>query len=279
MEKITFQKVGTDAEVFFVHKMTKKPIPVIGLVGGTKENPKPIPLLNKQYGNGCAIQEDNVMAEFNIPPCGEPGLFMNHIHVMRNWLTKEAEKHDCKLRITGSARFEKEQLFHEQAQTFGCEPDFCVWTRSENQIDRSLPDLETLRTAAAHVHVSFLEGGKKPSLEAKEFAVMMLDLHLGVPSVLLDDDVERRKVYGKAGAFRIKDYGVEHRVMSNYWIRENFLVQWVFQQTQLAIARLNDKAFLRFVLDSSKQIQEAINNCDKEQANVLVRSIGINLPC
>lgn len=274
MDKITFQKVGTDAEVFFVHKLTKKPVPVIGLVGGTKEHPKPIP----ELGKGFAIQEDNVMAEFNIPACSNSTDFMTHIAVMRDWLGEEAEKYGCKVRITGSARFDKKQLLHEQAQTFGCEPDFCVWTRSENHIDRSLPELDTLRTAAAHVHVSFLEGGKKPSIEAKEFAVMLLDLHLGVPSILLDEDVERRKVYGKAGAFRVTDYGIEHRVMSNYWIRSNETVSWVFSQARQAIEKMNQKQCLRWTLDHAKPIQEAINSCDKGLAFQLCEEFGVSLP-
>jgi hypothetical protein len=135
-----------------------------------------------------------------------------------------------------------------------------------------------LRTAAAHVHVSFLEGGHKPSLEAKEFAAMMLDLYLGVPSVLLDEDEERRKVYGKAGAFRIKDYGIEHRVMSNYWIRSNETVDWVFNQTRQAIDRLNNKGYLRWILDRSELIQKAINENDKKVAGNLCSEAGFALP-
>ena len=34
-----------------------------------------------------------------------------------------------------------------------------------------------------------------------------MDLFLGVPSILIDPDTERRKMYGKAGDYRLKEYG------------------------------------------------------------------------
>ena len=51
---------GCDPE-FFLKDKTGKFISAIGLVGGSKEEPKAI-------GNGCFVQEDNVAVEFNIPP-------------------------------------------------------------------------------------------------------------------------------------------------------------------------------------------------------------------
>ena len=52
---------GSDFEIGVANIKKKKIIPVCGLLGGTKDDPKEI-------GNYCQVQEDNVMAEFNIPP-------------------------------------------------------------------------------------------------------------------------------------------------------------------------------------------------------------------
>ena len=62
-----------------------------------------------------------------------------------------------------------------------------------------------------------------------------MDLFLGVPSVTLDSDTRRRELYGKAGAYRAKDYGVEYRTLSNFWIWKDSLKDWVYDQTQKAV--------------------------------------------
>ena len=63
--------IGCDPELFLKNHQDKL-ISVVGLIGGTKENPMPI-------GNGCAIQEDNVAAEFCIPPCATEDEFVSSI--------------------------------------------------------------------------------------------------------------------------------------------------------------------------------------------------------
>jgi hypothetical protein len=47
----------------------------------------------------------------------------------------------------------------------------------------------------------------------------------------------RRELYGKAGAFRPKPYGVEYRVLSNRWLNSEALIRWVYNQSQLGMAR------------------------------------------
>src|SRR3546814_15106496 len=49
--------------------------------------------------------------------------------------------------------------------------------------------------------------------------VKQLDWYLGLWSLGKDKDKVRRSLYGKAGACRIKPYGVEYHVLSNFWIK------------------------------------------------------------
>ena len=56
--------------------------------------------------------------------------------------------------------------------------------------------------------------------------------------MLLDDGAKRRELYGKAGAYRVKPYGVEYRVLSNFWLKSPALMQWVYDNTILAFKRL-----------------------------------------
>jgi hypothetical protein len=45
-------------------------------------------------------------------------------------------------------------------------------------------------------------------------------------------------MYGRAGAFRPKPYGVEYRVLSNVWLRESSMVKWIWNQTFYAVESL-----------------------------------------
>jgi hypothetical protein len=54
--------------------------------------------------------------------------------------------------------------------------------------------------------------------------VRELDYYLGLPSLKWDTDGRRRKLYGKAGAFRPKPYGLEYRVLSNKWLSDEKLI-------------------------------------------------------
>lgn len=269
--------VGSDTEVFFRSKVTGKPMPCIGLIGGTKQNPREI-----LEGKGFAVQEDNVMAEFNIPPASSAVSFSADVSRVLTYLKKVADHNDAELLINSSVHFDPKELEHPQAQHIGCEPDFCVWDRTINEFDQTKKELlKTLRSSGGHVHVSYSENGKKNkdlSMEGKEFLVMSMDVFLGLPSVWLDDDKERHLLYGKAGAFRPKDYGIEYRVLSNFWVKNDALRQFVFNQTKKAVEFVGDFRWRRFLLDRSSQIIEAINTRDKKKSQMLMAESGIALP-
>jgi len=252
-------------------------MPCIGLIGGTKENPREI-----LGGKGYAVQEDNVMAEFNIPPAAEAISFSADVNKVLTYLKKVADGHGAELLINSSVHFDPKELEHPQAQHIGCEPDFCVWNRTINEFDQTKKELlKTLRSSGGHVHVSYSENGKKNkdlSMEGKEFLVMSMDALLGLPSVLLDEDKERHLLYGKAGAFRPKDYGIEYRVLSNFWVKNDKLRQFVFNQTKKSVEFLGDFAWKRLLLDKGLQIVEAINTRDRTKSKRLMSDFGVAIP-
>ncbi|OYV41139.1 MAG: hypothetical protein B7Z80_02685 [Rhodospirillales bacterium 20-64-7] len=63
-----------------------------------------------------------------------------------------------------------------------------------------------------------------------------MDYFLGIHSLLWDKDGTRRKLYGKAGAFRPKPYGMEYRVLSNRWLDSPDLTRWVYNTVQAGMA-------------------------------------------
>lgn len=233
-KKFALLAVGTDTELFLRDANNNKPVPAIGLIGGTKNKPRPI-----LGGKGFAVQEDNVMVEFNIPPAKTAKDFSAHIERVLDYLSKEVEKMGLKLDISPACVFEPGQLEHPQAKTMGCEPDFCVWTQDVNQIDNHNPILLTTRSSGGHIHVSFTVDGKRPTINDQEKMVAAMDIHHGLPSKMFDKDTLRRQLYGKAGAFRPKKYGVEYRVLSNAWITTEARRRWAFESVERAISFCN----------------------------------------
>lgn len=224
-------KIGTDTELFLRDFETRKPVPVCGLLGGTKRKPRLLP----ELGEGFAVQEDNVMVEFNLPPASSRGEFISNTSKMMEYLTEYFRPKGLELVCAASMRFDPADLNTKQAQTFGCEPDFDAWNLSENDVDRSDPSLETLRTAGGHIHVSYSCDGNAPTPESRLLLVKAMDVFLGAPSLYADTDKDRRKLYGKSGAFRPKSYGIEYRALSNFWIGSPEYVKWMWDSVGLAV--------------------------------------------
>lgn len=259
-------KVGCDPEGFFTKN--GKPYPAIGLIGGTKENPKPM-------GVG-AVQEDNVMFEFNTPPAVNADSFSSYIEEMLGIIEEIAKKNECGTLIAPYAEFDYKYLEHPQAMTIGCDPDYDAWNMQPNQqLDYTI--LKNIRTASGHVHVGVPQPENSPIYKLQ--LIKALDVYLGVPSIILDTDKTRRRFYGKAGAYRPKPYGVEYRVLSNFWIKEARLRKWVFQQAIMAVNNVKTvDAWERRKEFSSASLINAINECDVKYAKGFVDHFGISLP-
>jgi len=208
--KINNAKIGTDPELFLYSPLYGKYVPVCGLVGGTKEKPIPI----NEENIGYSLQEDNVALEFTIPPATTKTEFINSINFVKNYITETVLKPlELIPHYVASARFNEDDLSNPAAQHMGCSKSYDAWSFEEHQVDRS--DY-TLRTTGMHIHVGYDNPNDQTSIDI----IRAMDLFLGVPSVLIDPDNERRKMYGKAGDFRMKKYGVEYRVLSSYFIQK-----------------------------------------------------------
>lgn len=268
-------KVGSDTEFFLRDLKTGLPVTAIGRFGGTKKHPKSIDGL----APGFCIQEDNVMPEVNIPAADNYESFYQHCDKILAWLKEEAANQGCSVDVAASMNFTAEQLDHPQAKNIGCEPDYCVWTREENQFDESKRDLlQHLRSAGGHIHVSFKSTTHEVTQEDQELLVMFMDVYLGLPSVRADTDTERRKLYGKAGSFRFKPYGIEYRVLSNFWFKSARYSAWVFSQVQQAVESMNNKGLIRMLFDGAEDIQTAINTQDQSLSFDLMNHWGISAP-
>jgi len=235
--------IGCDPEFFLLKQ--QMPFSAIGLVGGTKEEPKP---LDKR---GFSVQEDNVSVEFNIPPAHNHEEFIDSIEYVMNTLKKKLKKYQVS--HDSALIFPDDQLLHPKALEFGCEPDFNAWTKRINPRPKATD--QNLRSAGGHIHV----GTKEDPIEV----IRAMDLFLGVPSIVLDKHgAPRRALYGAAGAHRIKPFGCEYRTLSNFWIFSKETIKWVYDQTAKALEFIEDGE----TIDEKhgEIIQQCINKSDME---------------
>jgi hypothetical protein len=213
--------VGADPEVFVRDKKGRFRS-AHGLVPGTKANPFEV--------NDGAIQVDGMALEFNIKPAATREEFIHNIGSVLGQLAEAVPKYELVIQPTATFHGNHMKAQPKEALELGCEPDFNAYTEQENRRPNGNVNF---RTGAGHVHVGFCEGAdiKDPDhLQRCITLVKHLDAFLGVPSLLWDADQKRRRLYGAAGAFRPKSYGVEYRTLSNSWLKDPDLVGYVFDQ-------------------------------------------------
>jgi hypothetical protein len=256
--------IGADPETFV--GSGSRILSAIGHVGGTKEEPRKV--------NLGALQEDNVLFEFNIDPAASLQEFQRNI---RSVLSQGSDVLGLSgLSITrgiSSHIYGVDELksFGESAFIFGCDPDFNAWTGTVN----GKPSAQNpgLRTAGGHIHIGYnhLEG---PSYDLNNDLGKMCDIFLGLPSVLLDSDDRRRELYGKPGAIRHKPYGVEYRTLSNFWIFSDNLMEWAYESAVAAYEQHHRLAELLSIVDGD-EVQRIINENDKVAARGALTALGV----
>ena len=91
-----------------------------------------------------------------------------------------------------------------------------------------------------------------------------IDVYVGLPSILYDTDAERRKLYGKAGCFRLQPYGFEYRTLSSYWIGNESRLRFIWKQLEYALYSYERGTRLPDPYDVIKAINE--NNIELAKA-------------
>jgi hypothetical protein len=125
----------------------------------------------------------------------------------------------------------------EKARLLGCDPSYNIYTGGTIPLKVS-PATYRLRSAAGHIHL----GGNQEFRERAVRLVKFCDVLVGNTCVLIDRDprnITRRKVYGRAGEYRIPPHGVEYRTLSNFWLKSYQLMSFVFALARSSISLLN----------------------------------------
>ena len=245
--------LGADPEMFVRDINTKQIVPICGKVGGTKGIPTPyvshaataakMQWYNKSWNNEFKYLEDNVAFEFNVPPAAAAELFNETINVAlvgAGLILKDAGL--APVYDRSSIRFAASALEHPGAQTIGCDPDIHAYGKDYEPQARppfSIQDLGLWRHCGGHLHFSY----DKEKIPDHVF-VQLVDVLVYYPIVFKDLQRARRKFYGLAGLYRSKNYGIEYRSMSNFWLRNPAAVAYpaitLLQDVRHQINELNN---------------------------------------
>lgn len=246
--------VGADPEVFItkgglVHS-------AYGLIQGTKQAPFKVVK--------GAVQVDGMALEFNIDPAESSQEFLENLAVVQEQLKEMIG--DWEFSDKASYVFDEGYILEQpfEAIQLGCEPDYNAYTGWENEA----PNQEScMRTVGGHTHVGgyFTKDCYQPE-HMKDMARLarIMDETIGVYSILWDKDDDRRSLYGKAGAFRPKEYGMEYRTLSNVWAFKPKIAEFVFGGVKEAITKhlngYDPKDSVRGIIDNSDRKSAFFNN-------------------
>lgn len=222
--------LGCDPEIFLVNKAdggvvgSEKAIPDAGLA-----DPNDLRLMK--------IVRDGVQAEFNIlaGTCRE-GLG-GRMAVAFNTLKLHLDKMGG-IQASFSSVIEVDQkemdTLSEKAKLLGCAPSLNSYDKKATiNVD---PTTYRKRSAGGHIHLG-LDASPARLMDYREELVPLLDILVGNTSVLIDRDpnaAERRKVYGRAGEYRLPVYGLEYRTLSNFWLRSYPLMSGMMGLSRMA---------------------------------------------
>lgn len=242
--------IGSDPEMFFKDIDTGKIGSVIGKLGGTKDVPIAI-------GNGCMMQEDNILAEFNIPPVQTLNDFVAHLDYSKEYIATLLKGNNLVPHYSSSEMVSDFTLdIDDKSKVFGCAPSINIISETISSLDMdTIPaELVNLRTSGFHIHFGY----DNPTDEQNDRLVLAFELMTSLPLARFDNDIhDRRQFYGKFGDCRTKDYGVECRSLGGYFLKDHETMTKVWKGIENTIALADSTV-------STEELREMCNFCIDE---------------
>lgn len=258
--------IGCDPELFCFNPSEKSFFSAHEFVPGTKKDPFRV--------SGGAIQVDGTALEINIDPVDNAEDFFGNIYkVISSAYSYLPDGTELQAKPTIHYPKAYYDALPRHVRTIGCEKDRDAW---DSGILNDTPVLGAPGQVqgGGHIHIGWTQDQPIRNPIHRQMCidlVRQMDYYVGLSSLFWDNDQDRRKGYGKPGAFRIKPYGVEYRSPSNRWISSKELCTKVFDLTMKAATRFRDgeKLFDQYGT-AAKEIME-LN--DKEAAQEILNAI------
>lgn len=220
--------VGCDPEIMIKDRFTGQFVSGHDLCPGSKEEPHKV--------RKGAVQVDGLALEINIDPASSEDEFVENVDTVLEELRGIVPKR-YDFVFQPSVMFDKEYFngLPEKVKELGCNPDWSAYLGAKNE--RPAGEATTMRTGAGHIHIGWFDKDNFVSEEDSAHIgmcselVKFMDHFVGMECLNWDKDVTRRLLYGKAGAFRPKKYGVEYRTPSNAWLNSDEYKRRVYRKT------------------------------------------------
>ena len=275
---ITEETLGSDFEMAVFDKTEKRIVPVTKFLGGTKDNPEPI-------GEDCFKQEDGPMAEFNIKPIENMKDWVYYFNYCQEKGNEFLNSSNKELKAISSHVYTNEDLDNNELRELGCSESHCAYTHG---INKPNGEITNLRTTGVHIQVGFKfrcpVTEETFRMKDAENLSKYFDTYIGIPSVILDKDTERRKLYGKAGDFRkgskwcdVLDRRInlyEYRSLGGGLLKYKKNVKWLYQQTRKVIKEYNSQTRI----PDDRTLINTINNSNRKEAKKLITQLKIKMP-
>ena len=223
--------------------------------------------VNKGRGDGMIVR-DGFQVELNPESsfCRQvAGSMLGH--AMRQ-LFELAEKAGVEVSTEVGVVVDEETFFSVplSERKFGCNPTV---NAHQEELERPTGARVRFRSGGGHIHIGLPNrfiGNEERITEL----VKMFDILVGNSCVFFDQSPSstlRRKYYGRAGEYRMKSYGVEYRVPSNFWLQSYVLWSMVSGLCRQAVDLHAQNYYNRLVKAVPiENVRKAINNNDKNLA-------------
>lgn len=252
---------GSDPEFIIKDRETGKNVSSLGIIPGDKDSPVEI------IREGFSIQKDNVLAEVCVPPENTLIKVYDNILEAKQYIEDTILPDSLELGFETTGEYDSEDVSNPFAQTFGCSESQNAWTESTFTVPSNNSNL---RSAGFHIHFGLEIDSFRDTIDF----IKMLDLTIGVPSILLDGDIVRRQQYGRAGEFRPTIYGVEYRVLGAGLLARRENIKLIQEGINKAVNLLNSER-PKFSDEDSMLIQTCINISDTELAYELIEKYSL----
>ena len=283
MLQMPIVKLGTDPEAFL-----RKGPEIIG-------SERVVPAEGLKGRGGVSIVRDGVQLELTVRAATFRDLVARDIGTAFERLKEEiADFEGVEVDFDPVVAISKEELdsLSECSRIFGCQPSYNYYGLEKPDIDGSK---YYFRSAGGHIHLGLsipifdngkytvvgkLENGmedRRYEIDKRKRLVPILDALVGNTSVMIDRHplvVERRKLYGMAGEYRLPYHGLEYRTLSNFWLQSYQLMSLMFGLAKMAVGVLHTELVYNdgteeklWKLVDQDAVRDAIHNNDLKLAH------------